>query len=72
MKVACNQKLGVLIKTEGEQDEWNNSNNSRNKNEIKCNSTNYVVLRAYEVDFSIRQALINCKCRCGGRFFSIS
>lgn len=57
MKFAHNQKLGVLTKSEGEQDERNNNKNSRNKNEVKCNSANHVVLRVYAVHFSIRQTL---------------
>lgn len=58
MKVSCNQKLRGLITTEGEQDEWNNKN-CRNKNEMKYNSINYVVLKVYEIGFSIRQELIS-------------
>lgn len=57
MKIAYNHNFGVLTKTKGEQNEWNK--NCRNKNEIKFNSTNYVVLRVYEIDFSIIQALIS-------------
>ena len=58
MKVACNQKLRGLIKTEGEKDEWNNKN-CRNKNGMKYNSINYVVLKVYEIGFSIRQEPIS-------------
>lgn len=57
MKFAHNKKLGVLTKNEGEQDEWNNNKNSRNKTKMKYNSANHVVLRVYAVAFSIRQAL---------------
>lgn len=58
MQVSCNQKFKVLVKTKGEQDEWDN-NNCRNKKWDEINSTNYVVFRVYDVDFSIRQALIS-------------
>lgn len=57
MNIAYNHNFGVLTKIKGEQNEWNK--NCRNTNEIKYNSTNYVVLRVYEIYFSIRQAFIS-------------